>query len=100
MSKKKISFVPFLGCLSTSLEGGSSLQEAIDEIVLNSPQRAMKVFPIIVTNTKIFIKEDDETNEIEVKWALYQHKSISSKVEYIFIVNIDSLSEFLEIFVY
>lgn len=85
--------------LQQAVEGTSSLQEIIDKIVSNSPQRAMKVFPIIVTNTKIFLKEDDEANEIETKWALYQHKNISSKVEYIFIVNVDFLGEFLEIFI-
>jgi hypothetical protein len=87
------------------LTSGIFSSQVIEKIRSYSEGRAgpIRVFPIIVTNVKIFLVEDsDEDNALEVNWAVHQCENVmlenGQKVKQAFIVNVEALDKFVKIF--
>ena len=79
----------------------ANLQTKITEIVSESSATRKRVIPVVVTKARIYVVVDQE-QPAEVGWAIYDCERITSlednplSVKYVFIVNIEQLSTFIE----
>lgn len=82
-----------------------SLHQEIERIVDNNQPSCMRIIPLIVTNTEIYVRENIEPTLLhQVKWAIYQPNpaitaASSIKIHSIFIVQKKELQEFIKRFV-
>lgn len=87
-----------LSHLKNTLSLLAKKREALNQVIIEP----LKIIPLIVTNASIFIKENDREEIIKVKWAVYSTAGVTKRegklANYIFIVSVDALDEFIRLF--
>jgi hypothetical protein len=79
------------------------LCDEIHGVVNNFGKTFLKVIPLIVTNAQISIRDFSHEEMVEVSWAVCRCNPLDTeanpaRIEYVFVVNVNKLSEFIEKF--
>lgn len=77
------------------IEAISNLKNKISEISNNLNLNTICIVPMIITNAKIYIKEDQNEFVEELDWVILACSKNLAIPQYIFVVNINTLDKFI-----